>query len=326
MNRMFRSGVAFSVFFALVTLPLALLAPSAHAAPSEKRPGWTRVPGAHVRSECVYRIPKHSHVEANGDVTLNGSLVAHTEPCAEDPLFEQPLQPGTNPGYTESVSYFPYMSSGDYIKYLDGTWFVPTLPDNGAIFNSTAVFFWNGIASSTYPAIVQPVLEYGEIGPVVYCNPGNCGGTPQFYNTGAHWQLGAWMIVGNNAYMSPFEQVNTYDTIYGLSEVTSQSGSTVSWTISAQDTTSGAFTTLYGSDTAVAWNVALGGVLELGGFTSCSQLPTQSPMVFYPGTYETHYNGVMTAFWSGNQTVGHIDCGWDVVKGGSGGWYLWWTQ
>jgi len=57
--------------------------------------GWVHVPGGMlIRPECVHHIPNGATVSTeSGDVTLNGTVIAHWDDCAEPGISTRPLPP-----------------------------------------------------------------------------------------------------------------------------------------------------------------------------------------------------------------------------------------
>ena len=57
---------------------------------------WVQIPGELIRPDCVHAVPKGAMVEVaddghiTGDVTLNGALIAHYDPCPEKPVITRP--------------------------------------------------------------------------------------------------------------------------------------------------------------------------------------------------------------------------------------------
>ena len=57
-----------------------------------EHPGWAQAPGALVRPDCLHQVPngakvsESAHGRAGEDVTLNGQLIAHFDPCPENSI------------------------------------------------------------------------------------------------------------------------------------------------------------------------------------------------------------------------------------------------
>jgi hypothetical protein len=300
-------------------VPLAVmfsLASTVQAQPSEPvtvslkaHPGWVQVPGALIRPDCVYEVPQGAQVEENGDVILNGSIVAHYEDCQEAPLRTRPLdhvapqfvdEPGTGNGWVEAVQEKVSLKSGDDIDKISGTWTVPNDPtDNGGL-----IYMFNALEPTTQNVIIQPVLQYGAT---------SAGGLIG----GNYWVIASW-LVGKNAYHSPGETVNPGDTISGTTYIASVSSGKIQWEIKAKDTTTGAYSNLGAWSTGYTWNWAYSGVLEAYNITTCGDFPASTDTVFkntevfhgYPS-----FKSVTPTWYGALYSYGGPSCGFAALPG-----------
>ena len=275
-----------------------------------EHPDWMQIPGELIRPDCVHAIPKGARVELGndgyitGDVTLNGEFFAHYDPCPERAIVTRPQGhaqdfarvPGTGNGWVEADQWNVPLSSSDNIDYVAGNWRVPSYPAvNGAL-----IYLFNGIEPSTQDWILQPVLQYG--------NNGAFGGN--------YWGIASWLVSSTQAYVSPFETVNPGDLLIGYTRLTSISGSTLNWTILAQDQTSGAYSSIKVWTTGLHLTWAYRGVLEAYHVTSCSNFPSNRVAVFSNSVIDhdfPYYRAVSPQSWSGAiLNYGGPSCGFAV--------------
>jgi hypothetical protein len=109
-------------------------------------PTWVQVPGQLMRPDCVHEIPHGARVEISkdgkpsGDVTLNGEVIAHYDPCPEAPIatrhFGSPDRTLNHPpsfnGWVEtSVESLFWLGQNDNIDYEGGAFIVPDNPQLG---------------------------------------------------------------------------------------------------------------------------------------------------------------------------------------------------
>jgi len=304
-----------------VLLPLAVMFSIASGVQAQTREpatislqqhaGWVQVPGALVRPDCVYEVPKGAQVDESGDVILNGAVVAHYEDCPEAPIRTRPLahvaphfvdSPGTGNGWVEAVQEEVSLSSGDNIDKITGTWTVPNAPkDTGGL-----AYIFNVLAPTTEDLIIQPVLQYGAT---------TAGGLIG----GNYWVIASW-LVGKNAYHSGGETVNPGDTISGEIYINSISSGKINWEIKAKDTTTGAYSDLGAWSSGYTWNWAFSGVLEAYGITTCGELPNSSDTAFKDTKVYHGYPSFdsVTASWFGAiYSYGGPSCGFSATPGSS---------
>ncbi|HLY19612.1 MAG TPA: hypothetical protein VKR61_20435 [Bryobacteraceae bacterium] len=303
--------------FTIVPLAIAFcLVPAVQAQPSDPltvalkaHPDWVQVPGALIRPDCVHEIPNGAQVEENGDITLEGSIVAHYDACSEAPIRTRPLHqvapqfgdaPGTGNGWVEAVQEEVSLGSGDNIDKISGTWTVPNTPtDNGGL-----IYIFNALEPTTENLIIQPVLQYGATSA-----GGNIGGN--------YWVIASWMV-GSSALHSPGERVNPGDTISGNTYVTSVSSGKTNWIIKSKDTITGAWSNLKVWTSGYTWNWAFAGVLEAYNITTCLDFPSSGETQFkntkvyhgYPA-----FTSVPSTFFGAVYSYGGPSCGFSPVSG-----------
>jgi hypothetical protein len=245
--------------------------------------------------------------QITGDVTLNGALFAHFDACSDEAVKTRTLSaskaerlgrtPGTGNGWVEASQWY---DSGENVDLIDGYWTVPSNPsENGGL-----IYLFNGIEPSVGGYILQPVLQYG----VGYAGGGN------------YWAIASWLVGTNYAFHSPLETVNPGNTLFGYTEVTGKSGSTLDWKVEAYDQSTGAYSWITTNTTGYTWSWAYAGVLEAYGITSCSQFPSNLKDSFtqtqvYQGT--TTYTPADPAWYGASYGYGGPSCSFGVSISGS---------
>lgn len=265
----------------------------AYEALKAEHPGWVQVPGQLIRPDCVHEIPNGARVEigqdgnVTGDVTLNGQVIAHYDPCSEAPIPTRHLNasktlsnnPGWN-GWVEASQEDVSLGSNDNIDWMSGYFYVPNAPS----MNGGLIYLFNGIEPSSQNWILQPVLQYGS-------SP--AGG-------GNYWGIASWLVGTGGAWHSPLERVNSGDRLWGYTEQTGANSGTLYWTSEAYDLTTNAYSYINASTWGLHWTWAYEGVLEVYGVNYCSQLPSSGYAYFYT-SYVDHgypyYYGVSPAFY-----------------------------
>jgi hypothetical protein len=282
--------------------------PKSHAALAH--PDWVQIPGEIIRPECVHEIPNGSKVETvdgkiTGDVTLNGKLLAHYEPCAEEAIATRHPSPsedraGRAPGLDGWVEATQWDDTNQNVDLIYGNWTVPSNPsENGGL-----IYLFNGIEPSVQTYILQPVLQYGV---------GAAGG-------GNYWAVASWLVGTDYVFHSGLETVNPGDTLFGYTEVTGTSGSTLDWRVEAEDSTTGAYSWITTTSTGLEWSWAYASVLEAYGISSCSQLPSNLYDNFtgtevYQGT--TSYTLTTPGWYGAFYDTGGLSCGFGVGVSGA---------
>jgi len=257
-------------------------------------PDWVQAPGELIRPDCVHEIPNGAMIEAgsdgqpSGDISLNGVRIAHYDACPEAPIVTRALgrskdlehDPGTQNGWVEGSQWLVSLGSGDNVDLQDGFWTVPTNPlDDGAL-----IYLFNGIEPGDFSAILQPVLQYGSNGAF----------------GGNYWVIASW-YVGPSGFHSGPETVNPGDQLYGYTQITGDSGGTLSWKVDAQDKTTGAFSYITLQNSGEQWTWALAGILEVYSVSNCNQLPADKKVSFTK-SYAYHgypkYDKLTPSEWS----------------------------
>jgi hypothetical protein len=276
-------------------------------------PGWVQIPGELIRPDCVHEIPNGARVETangqiTGDVTLHGVLIAHYDACPEDAVITRPRgrteslsnPPGTGNGWVEASQWDVPLGSSDNIDYMAGDWTVPSNPSS----NGALIYLFNGIEPASENWILQPVLQYGSNGAF----------------GGNYWVIASWMVGPNNyAFHSPPETVSPGNSLFGYTEITGTSGSTLDWKVQAQDTTTGAYSWITATTSGLHWTWAFAGVLEAYGVTSCSEFPSNGRAVFTNSAVDhgfPWYDGISPQGWFGaSYGYGGPSCSFQVVAG-----------
>ena len=238
---------------------------------TQKHPGWLQVPGALVRPDCVHEIPEGAAVNfsdddrSGDDVTLNGQIIAHYDPCPEAPIDTRHLvqEPTTGNGWVQASQWDVPLKSGDNIDWMQGYWIVPSIPKtNGAL-----VYLFNGIEPTGGGVIMQPVLQHGSNGAF----------------GGNYWVIASWLAkqTSSNSYYSKPLGVNPGDLLVGTTEQTGASGGKLYYLVDAYDSNTGANTRLSVWSTGHQWVWAYAGVLEAYYVTSCSEYPASGVTNFF---------------------------------------------
>jgi len=105
----------------------------------------------------------------------------------------------------KAYAYWNYDSSPPMQNFLT-KWTVPPDPTTDS---GQTIFLFNSIEPSGYPAILQPVLQWGESG---------AGG-------GSYWSIATWYLIGSNklAFASPLTEVSIGDSLEGVIRLTGYS-------------------------------------------------------------------------------------------------------
>jgi hypothetical protein len=305
LNRVLFLGLASSVF-----ITGGMLNAQANTSKAAmEHPTWVQVPGQLIRPECVHEIPNGAKVETvngqiTGDVTLKGALIAHYEACQEAGVAtrHQEAEPslGHVPAGNGWVEASQWDDANQNIDLLYGYWTVPSNPKQ----NGGLIYLFNGIEPSTQTYILQPVLQYG----VGYAGGGN------------YWAIASWLVGSSYVFHSPLETVYSGNTLFGFTEVTGTSGSTLNWEVEAYDDSTGAYSWITASTSGLQWSWGYAAVLEAYNITSCNQFPANLKDVF---TSTTVYQGppgytLTSPKWSGAiYGYGGPSCGFGVGISGS---------
>jgi hypothetical protein len=276
-----------------------------------QHPGWIQVPGALVRPDCVHQIPKGAgpRIEDGrdtGDVSLNGNIIAHYDPCPEDATirFAQKssesfaISNSTGSGVVEA-SYWDDTSLGssDNMDEVANTLTVPSKPTkNGAV-----ILLYNGIEDSTEKYVFAPTLQYGK-------NDGEGGN---------YWTIVTYFVTPSTTYVSPAEKVNGGDSLSLFTYIFSKSGGTYTWFMEAQDLTNNADSYQNDTSTGLHWNFAISGALSVGNLSSCSEFPATKAV--FTGTFVDHgfpsYNKLSPKWVGSTYSYGGPSCSFSVTPG-----------
>lgn len=276
---------------------------------------WVQAPGELVRPDCVHEIPNGAVAEVTndgqltGDVTLNGTLIAHYNACSESPVITRPRgrtggvanPPGTGNGWIEASQREASLSSSDNLDFLSGTWTVPSYP---SLLSGQLLYVFNAIEPASGDWILQPVLQYG-VSPA--------GG-------GNYWAIASWLVGANGyAFHSPLVKVAPGNSIFGYTEMTAVSGDTSYWAVEARDTTTGAYSWITAHVSGQHWTWAYAAVLEAYNVTSCENFPSAGHAIFN-GTVVDHgfpkYESLSQTGWYGAiYSYGGPSCEFAVVAG-----------
>jgi hypothetical protein len=276
-----------------------------------QHPGWVRVPGALVRPDCVHQIPQGAgpRIENGldtGDVSLNGFVIAHYDPCPEDATIRFAEETGESSVITNSTgsglveaSYWDDTSLGssDNMDEVANTLTVPSKPSK----NGGVILLYNGLEDSTGKYLFSPTLQYGK----------NAG------EGGNYWTIVTYFVTPGTTYLSPAEKVNGGDSLSLFTYIFSKSGSTYTWLMEVQDLTTNAFTFQNDTSTGLHWNFAISGALAVGNLSSCSEFPATKAV--FTGTFVDHgfpsYNKLSPKWVGATYAYGGPSCGFKVTPG-----------
>ena len=246
-------------------------------------PGWVQVPGQLMRPDCVHEVPNGARVEISaggqitGNVSLNGQVIAHYDPCPEAPIPTRQVAmadntPSSPPifwyGKVEGAQESVPLGATDNIDWESAEFWVPGTPkSNGAL-----LYIHNGIATASQDWVLMPILQYGQ-------SP--AGG-------GNYWAIASWMVGTTGAWHSPVEKVHTGNLLHAYTQQTGSKNGTLYWTSEVFDLSTNAFSYLTAWSSGLHWTVAYEGVLEAYYATSCSQLPRDGYVHFF---YNQVYHG-----------------------------------
>jgi len=277
-TRTIHNRVLFSITsFLLLTTGMLSAQAAQNTKATTDHSGWVQIPGKLIRPDCVHEIPNGAKVETEngqitGDVTLKGKLIAHYDACSEEAVSTRHPAANANLGHAPAGNGWVEASQwddwGQNIDLLYGYWTVPSYPKQ----NGGLIYLFNGIEPSSQNWILQPVLQYG----VGYAGGGN------------YWAIASWLVGNNYAFHSPLETVYPGNTLFGFTEVTGTSGSTLDWEVEAYDETTGAYSWITASSWGLHWSWGYAAVLEAYNITSCKQFPANLRDTFW---YNEVYQG-----------------------------------
>jgi hypothetical protein len=261
-------------------------------------------PNGFFSPSCVQRVEEGETLHADGSIEAANGLVRKPALCTQphyrfdgsrvepNGSFSMPpiqaRQPTIN-GWVEDANY----SSSVNIGKLVATWKVPSTPTNQS--GQTDYFFPGLEQLPTVQSILQPVLGYGAF-------------------SGTVWTLSSWncCVSGTTYYSGPIN-VSVGDTILGTTQCQA-ANSCSTWKVISKDVTKNTSTTLttspYGN---LRW--VFGGVMEVYGVSSCSQLPASSPLTYSSiAVYNTAFTKISSTPWGADYPVGSTSpqCNYNV--------------
>jgi hypothetical protein len=317
---------------------------------------YVHVPGAFVRSDCVYAVPQGSTIEGNGDITRQGVVIGHPSDCPQPAIVRGQPSNGTeatgsfpgnlNGGWVMDEQNFLSLPANDNIDSISAEWPVPSNP--AAMDSAVTTFLWIGTQTTNCGnpgatcALVQPVLQWGQgCGFPVQGGPKTCFG-------GEEWGATTWIIMpnGNAIFNDAIISASTNQDMYGYVEVTSQSGSSMELQVSITNEHTGSSNGINWGVSGLQFSQAFGGVLEVdelpeecgSGENACAFLPVGGEDFFqvqlYHGVYPNFIqvtNG-WTAIYDANGPnpwdYAGTNCGWymqNTLSNGVGSNQLGWS-
>jgi hypothetical protein len=196
-------GFAFAAAISLLSLPANLPA-------QDSQQALALTPFGYRDRAHVHKIPPgyglvvmpDGHMRAENAITGNHIDFA-------DSVETDARLPWRDNGWVTYASW--KNNTGTPVSSFTTTWTVPPAP---AAYHGQTLFQFNSIEPSSYKAILQPVLQYGE---------SEAGG-------GEYWAVASWYVTGNNAYYSSLVTVSTGDTLTGVIKLSSSSGKKFNYT------------------------------------------------------------------------------------------------
>jgi hypothetical protein len=288
------------------TAPRAAFA-SAPDAETLVQEGYVLTPIGWLHKSCVHGIP--SGARQVGNVVTLASGASYRIPECHFPAYRNalagaksaqivPQDTGWDEWAVNSVTTTPY-------RHISASWKVPQGPEQGYSGIQVYATFPGLQNTSRTDYILQPVLEWGN------------GGFDDF--GGNYWYATSWHCHNKNActHSTPILYPSVGDSLYGTVDASSCGDGMCTWTDTVEDVTKGTISTRSWSDSD-NYVFAFGGVIEthsaVGGFTSCSEFPSQ-PMV-YTGVTLSDANGVITPTLEpgyDSASIASPDCGFKVL-------------
>jgi len=135
---------------------------------------------------------------------------------ANDKVIHKTVPGDSIPNRPEASGWITYASWYDNnlsppIKDFITTW---TVPPNPATNHGQTIFLFNSIEPASFNAIVQPVLQWG----------------PSYAGGGAYWTVASWYLVGSTTYVTSLTRVNVGQSLEGVINLTSFSGTSFNYT------------------------------------------------------------------------------------------------
>ncbi|KAF8319993.1 hypothetical protein DL93DRAFT_1920478 [Clavulina sp. PMI_390] len=193
-------------------LVLGVVAP-AYATPVARSTVLT--PFGHYAAENVHEVPAGGSVAHVGsDIHLLDAqgTVLHVAAFDNTKTVRAPKKTSrdVDPFVTGWTAYADWYNTGAPINAFTTTWAVPSTP---AVNSGQTVFLFNSIEPASGSAILQPVLQWG----------GSAAGG------GAYWAIATWYVTGSNAYYTTPYSVSVGQTLVGIINLSSSSGSSYNY-------------------------------------------------------------------------------------------------
>jgi hypothetical protein len=294
---------------------------------------YVLIPGGWTHPSCIHTVPNGATVDGyHGNVTMNGVLIAHYDPCPYTAILTSQtggtVIPATGSGDAARPPAFQgwiegtqqSAPPGQAFSWLDENITVPQNPNSK---DSQTLYFFPGLVSSSVPGcgILQPVLQWGA--------------TP--IGGGQYWTMASWWVLSINQYATNgIDYTNVGHSISGEISTTDPN----IYSVITTDNTTGAQIYL-GVETysqtlpccqPCVFDTAVPAVAESGGsLGSCSEMPG-SPIFFsslgmWTGPTSAPYSqynwdpyaplcpsGGSICLWIGNNNP---HCGWNVFLNGT---------
>ncbi|KAF8319995.1 hypothetical protein DL93DRAFT_2074321 [Clavulina sp. PMI_390] len=178
-----------------------------------------------------------------------------------------------DPWVTGWTAYAYWYNTGAAINAFSTTWTVPATP---AVNSGQTVFLFNSIEPASGNAILQPVLQWG----------GSAAGG------GAYWAIATWYVTGSNAYYTTPYSVSVGQSLVGIINLTSSSGSSYNYLSEFSNIPAAGALALTGSAQLV-WATE---TLEAYGITQVGNYPSGSTV--FSGINISTTSGTPAVTWS----------------------------
>jgi hypothetical protein len=239
-------------------------------------------PGGLAHKSCVRELAANERVTADGRIVRTDGSTEQIPQCAFPRLDLKTFEPIHGDARALMASNWieaAYWRSPRPLGSLAAEWFVPPAPKT---YLGGTVYLFPGSQPSSFPAILQPVLQWGE----------------SFAGGGQYWSIAGYFCCPSGwTFNSPLITVNPGARIIGVMTSTC-ADSTCDWTVSAIDNTTGASTTLTAS--AVPWDFHFhaGGVLEAYNLEGCDEYPPNHAVSFLEIQLKDRSGRTMTPRWT----------------------------
>jgi len=224
-------------------------------------------------ADCVHLIPNGSVIIGLNEIQEPNGTVVNFSPCLDpiNPASASPSACTWNDPETAQTG-----SSPSYYGYFKAT---STVPSNPTTTNTDWLYLWNGLLTGCSPgtdSVIQSVIQWGDANGATSGHSGW---------GGKWWQEETWYYLSTTSYYETAPiTISAGDSIVGTESTSSCVGGSCDWSVSEYDTTAGIGSGMSCSNTSYICNLSEVYALialEGGGLTSCSVLPSSSPMTFY---------------------------------------------